>query len=59
MGGVFDIGSAGSLGKIAGQGREDVGPAVGMCAALVVLVVVQQKFMCNWSVWNALDTPKT
>ena len=30
-----------------------------MFAALVVLVVIQQKFMCNWSVWNALDTQKS
>ena len=53
---VFAIGCAVSLVKITDLARVDFGPAFWMFAALVVLVVIQQKFMCNWSVWNALDT---
>ena len=56
---VFAIGCAVSLVKITDLARVDFGPAFWMFAALVVLVVIQQKFMCNWSVWNALDTEKT
>lgn len=55
---VFAIGCAVSLVKITDLARVDFGPAFWMFAALVVLVVIQQKFMCNWSVWNALDTPR-
>ena len=56
---VFAIGCAVSLVKITDLARVDFGPAFWMFAALVVLVVIQQKFMCNWSVWNALDTRKS
>ena len=55
---VFAIGCAVSLVKITDLARVDFGPAFWMFAAWVVLVVIQQKFMCNWSVWNALENPK-
>ena len=35
------------------------GPAFWMFCALVFLVVVQDNFLCRWSVWNSLEKPKT
>lgn len=51
---VFAIGCAVSLVKVAGLAHVSFGPAFWMFAVLTVLIVLQQRFMCNWSVWNAL-----
>lgn len=52
---IFAIGCAVSLIKISDLANVSLGPAFWMFAVLVVLVVVQDTFMCRWSVWNALD----
>jgi len=51
---VFAIGCAVSLVKVAGLAQVTFGPTFWMFAVLTVLIVIQQKFMCSWSVWNAL-----
>lgn len=54
---IFAIGCAVSLIKISALVDVTFGPAFWMFAVLVILVVVQDNFICRWSVWNAL-TPK-
>lgn len=55
---IFALGCGVALIKIADLANVHMGPAFFMFAALVVLIVVQDSFMCKWSVWNALD-PET
>lgn len=52
---VFAVGCAVALTKIAGLATVHMGPAFYIFAAIVVLVVVSDSFMCRWTVWNALD----
>lgn len=52
---IFALGCAVALIKVADLADIHMGPAFYMFAALVVLVVVQDSFMCRWTVWNALD----
>jgi len=47
-----------ALVKVAGLATVTFGPAFWMFGALVVLVIVQDRFMCKWSVWNSLEYPK-
>lgn len=54
---IFAIGCAVALIKISALVNVSFGPAFWMFSVLVVLVVVQDNFICRWSVWNAL-TPK-
>jgi len=54
---IFVLGCAVSLIKISDLAQVSLGPAFWMFAVLVVLVVVQDTFMCRWSVWNALEQP--
>lgn len=54
---IFALGCAVALIKISALVDVTFGPAFWMFAVLVVLVVVQDNFICRWSVWNAL-TPK-
>ncbi len=51
---VFAIGCAVSLVKVADLAHVSFGPAFWMFAVLTVLILIQQTFMCSWSVWNAL-----
>ncbi|WP_227271388.1 paraquat-inducible protein A [Roseobacter weihaiensis] len=53
---IFAIGCAVAVIKISDLADVTFGPAFWMFAALVVLVVVQENFICRWSVWNALST---
>jgi len=55
---VFAIGCAVALVKIVDLAQVDFGPAFYMFSALVVLVVVQDSFMCRYSVWKALEEPE-
>lgn len=55
---IFAIGCAVALVKINDLAQVTFGPAFWMFTGLVVLVVVQDNFMCRWSVWNALSRPK-
>ncbi|MEM1378374.1 MAG: paraquat-inducible protein A [Pseudomonadota bacterium] len=52
---IFAIGCAVALIKISALVNVSFGPAFWMFAVLVVLVVVQDNFICRWSVWNALS----
>ncbi len=52
---VFAIGCAVALVKITDLANVQFGVAFWMFAALVVLVVIQERFMCSWSVWKALN----
>ena len=52
---IFALGCAVALVKVADLALIGFGPAFWMFAALVVIIVVQDNFMCRWSVWQALD----
>lgn len=52
---IFVIGCAVALVKLADLARVELGPAFWMFAILVVLIVVQDTYMCRWSVWKSLD----
>jgi paraquat-inducible protein A len=52
---IFAIGCVVALVKIVELADVAFGPAFWMFTGLVVLVVVQDNFMCRWSVWNALS----
>lgn len=52
---IFVIGCAVALIKLADLARVELGPAFWMFVILVVLIVVQDTFMCRWSVWKSLD----
>ncbi|MFD1160195.1 paraquat-inducible protein A [Roseovarius aestuarii] len=56
---IFAIGCAVALVKISDLADVAFGPAFWMFAALVLLVVAQDNFLCRWSVWNSLDKTRT
>lgn len=51
---VFAIGCAVALVKITELANVSLGQAFWMFTVLVGLVVIQDRFLCSWSVWNAL-----
>lgn len=55
---IFALGCAVALVKVADLATVDFGPAFWMFGVLVVLVIVQDGYMCKWSVWNSLEHPK-
>ena len=56
---IFAIGCAIALIKVADLARLDFGPAFWMFCVLTVVIVVQDNYMCRWSVWASLDqTPE-
>lgn len=52
---IFALGCAVALVKVVDLADVSFGPAFWMFAVLVVLIVVQDNFMCRWSVWNSLN----
>lgn len=52
---VFAIGCAVALVKISDLAQVHFGAAFWMFSGLVLLVVVQDSFMCRYSVWKSLD----
>jgi paraquat-inducible protein A len=56
---IFAIGCAVSLVKVADLAKIDFGPAFWMFASVVVIIMVQDSFMCRWSVWKSLDQERT
>ncbi len=54
---VFAIGCAVALVKITDLAQVSLGQAFWMFTVLVALVVIQERFLCSWSVWNDL-TPQ-
>lgn len=55
---VFALGCAVALIKITDLAHVALGQAFWMFAVLVGLVVIQDRFLCSWSVWNALTQNK-
>ena len=51
------LGCAVALIKVADLAQVMFGPAFWMFALLVILVLLQQRYLCSWSVWDALNTP--
>lgn len=51
---IFAIGCAVALVKVSDVANVSFGPAFWMFSALVILVILQDAFICRWSVWNAL-----
>jgi paraquat-inducible protein A len=56
---IFVLGCAVSLIKISDLAQVSFGPAFWMFSALVVVIALQERFMCSWSVWNSLDPRNT
>ena len=52
---IFAIGCAVALIKVADLAQIAFGPAFWMFCILTVLVVVQDSYLCRWSVWNSLE----
>lgn len=52
---IFAIGCAVALVKVADLADVHFGPAFWMFSALVVLLMVQDGFMCRYSVWKSLE----
>lgn len=52
---IFALGCAVALVKVADLALIGFGPAFWMFCALVVVIVVQDTFMCRWSIWTSLD----
>lgn len=55
---IFALGCAVALVKISDLADVAFGPAFWLFSALVILVVVQDNFLCRWSVWYSLENPK-
>ncbi|SLN18195.1 paraquat-inducible protein A [Pseudooctadecabacter jejudonensis] len=55
---IFAIGCAVALVKVTDLADVQFGPAFWMFTVLVFLVVLQDTFLCRWSVWNSLDKSK-
>lgn len=56
---IFMIGTAVALVKIAGMATVSFGPAFWAFGALVIVLVLEDTFMCKWTIWKALDTSMT
>ncbi|WP_372840954.1 paraquat-inducible protein A [Phaeovulum sp.] len=56
---IFALGCAVALVKVGDLARIEFGPAFWMFAGLVIVVVIQESFVCSWSIWNSLDRPGT
>ena len=52
---IFGIGCAVALIKITDLADVAFGPAFWLFSALVALVVIQDSFMCRWTVWKSLE----
>lgn len=55
---IFALGCAVALIKVADLAQVMFGPAFWMFALLVILSLLQQRFLCSWSVWDALNDPR-
>jgi len=51
---IFIIGVAVALVKVAGLARVEIGPAFWAFAALVLITVLKDTFMCRFTVWKTL-----
>ena len=53
---VFMIGTAVALVKVAGMATVAFGAAFWAFAMLVIVVVLEDTFMCKWTIWKAIET---
>jgi len=51
---IFVIGTAVALVKVAGLATIGFGPAFWAFAALVIVVILEDTFMCKWTIWTAI-----
>lgn len=51
---IFVLGSAVALVKVAGLAHVEIGPAFWALALLVVLLFLQDRLLCRWSLWRTL-----
>ncbi|KMK66792.1 paraquat-inducible protein A [Puniceibacterium sp. IMCC21224] len=56
---IFAIGCAVALVKVASLASIGFGPAFWMFSALVVIVLFNDMYLCNWSVWKSLETDES
>lgn len=56
---IFAMGCAVALIKVADLAQIAFGPAFWVFSVLVVLVIIQDAFLCRWSVWTSLERPQT
>ncbi len=56
---IFVIGVAVSLVKVGGMAQLSLGPAFWAFAALVIVVALQDTFMCKWTIWTRLENSHT
>ena len=52
---IFVIGVAVALVKVGGIAHVTLGPAFWAFSALVIVVVLQDTFMCKWTIWKSLE----
>jgi len=55
---IFAIGCAVALVKVQDLAHIGFGPAFWMFAVLVLLVLINDNFLCTWSVWKSLELEK-
>ena len=56
---IFALGCAVALVKVGDLAHIEFGPAFWMLCGLVIVVVIQESFVCSWSIWNSLDNKNT
>lgn len=55
---VFSIGCAVALVKVSDLAHLHFGPAFWMFVALSMIVVISDRYLCSWSIWQAIDGPQ-
>ncbi|SOB92004.1 paraquat-inducible protein A [Rhodobacter sp. JA431] len=55
---IFVVGAVVALVKLAGLATVTLGPAFWAFGLLVVVVTVKDNLICDWTLWQALDTPR-
>ena len=55
LAGIFIIGTAIALVKVAGLATVDLGPAFWAFCTLIIVVALKNSFMCTWTIWRAIE----
>ena len=55
---IFILGVGVALVKIVDLAQVHIGAAFWMFVALVVITLIQDTYMCRWTIWNALDAAR-
>jgi paraquat-inducible protein A len=56
---IFIVGVTVALIKVAGLAAVTIGPAFWAFAGVVIITVLKDQLICRYSIWEALDTPRT